>query len=330
MNVIFLRLLVLLFALLGIGATFMPWMHYPKGDGIIYGYSVDGVVTGFLFFLVFIYSLFTLRKKRLRWVPAIIAGILGILLAWLSYASIQSIEAEKITFHTTDPLIASVSAGFYQGIGIYMYGIAGLGVFLSILLSLFLQYRYPPVAAKNSSNPELSRTYAILYSAGVLVVVIVLGWLYIQPVNPLVKTDTEQWEPRFEEDIQQMGQALAKGDYEAFMAFNHPMLIQNYGGEEEFRYILENALMEFLQTGYRINGTKFLDVRDIESSGNQLQAVITQELSMQQNGVDTVILQSMLAVSENRGESWYYMDINGKTKDEIQRFFPSLLEDINF
>jgi len=326
----FLRILALLFSALGIGATFMPWIHYPKGNGIVYGYFGDGIITGFLYFLIFTYGLFTLRKVRIKWIPAFLVLLLSIFLVWISYTSIQEIEAEKLTFQTQDPIIASVTAGFYQGIGLYTLGIAGLGVFLTVLTTIIQQFRnFRKFENKTGTSNSISKSNA-LAASGILLFVFLVGWFYIRPFSIDSKPETDILETRFSEDIDQMGKFLSKGDYDSFIAFIHPMLVQNYGGREELKYILEKSLLEFRQQGFRIKQTKFGKISDLESKGKTQQAVITQELTLEKNGNDSIVNQKILALSDDSGENWYYLNIDHQTKNEISKFYPYLLQDIDF
>ena len=54
------RILLVIFSILGIAAAFLPWLYFPKTDDTLYGYRVDGIVTGFLFFLILVTVLFTM------------------------------------------------------------------------------------------------------------------------------------------------------------------------------------------------------------------------------------------------------------------------------
>jgi len=326
----FLRILVLLFSALGIGATFMPWLHYPKGNGIVYGYFGDGIITGFLFLVIFIYGLITLRKTQIRWIPAFSILVLTTFLSWLSYSSIQEIEAEKLTFQTKDPIIASVTAGFYQGIGLYVLGIAGLGVFLSMLISIIQQFGILRKFEIKTGTSKSIRKSNALAASGIVLFVFIAGWFYIRPFSIDSKPEPDLLETRFSEDIDQMGKFLSKGDYDSFITFIHPMLVQNYGGREELKYILEKSLVEFRQQGFRIKQTRFGKISDLESKGKTQQAVITQELTLEKNGIDSIVNQKMLALSDDSGENWYYLNIYHQTKNEISKFYPYLLQDIDF
>ena len=85
------RYILMLFSALGISATFMPWLHYPKNDVIFYGYLADGILTGFFFTTCLIYLLVTRKKEHLNKIIISMMGIFGFILAYGAYNKIVNI-----------------------------------------------------------------------------------------------------------------------------------------------------------------------------------------------------------------------------------------------
>ena len=324
------RILIILFSLLGISATFMPWLHYPKGDAVIHGYLADGIITGFLFFLLLIYSVVTFRKERLKIIPAAIFGLLAGLMAYMSYSTIQEIEAEKLSFSSDDPWIASATAGFHQGVGIYVFGLAGLGILLTIGVILLLQSLDKKKNALKSEQKTKSPIGTIAYAAIILLLVSLAGFFFMKPQLGLNKPGKQQMEQLFSEDIREMGEALAKADYERFVGYNLPMFIQNYGGKDKLIDMMQQILAEYEAGGVQIRGSEFKDILDIRNSGSNIQALLASEFRLRMDGRDSVINQKMLAVSEDNGNSWYYINLDGMTRDKLKGFYPQLIETIEF
>ncbi|MDA9263396.1 hypothetical protein OAD00_03715 [Saprospiraceae bacterium] len=83
--------LIVLFAILGISSTFMPWVHYPNVDISLYGYQGDGILTGVIFSFIFLYVVFSFKKKNFSKLISFILGGLGLLMAIISFFKKQNL-----------------------------------------------------------------------------------------------------------------------------------------------------------------------------------------------------------------------------------------------
>ena len=319
---------LIFFSVLGISATFMPWLHYPKGNGVIYGYLVDGIVTGFVFFLILLYSLLTLKKRHFNSIFSFIIAGLGFLMAVASYSYILELEAEKLNFKTENPMIAIATAGFHQGIGIYIFGIAGLGVFLTILL----HYLFKVFNTKSTISNQFSNNANIVIKYGTYLVIIILiasmFFALFKNKNQNITQDSVRTE--ITKEISGMGKALANGDYNSFIDYNHPVMIQSYGGREKAISLIQAAMDELKSSGTTIRDVSLADIYDIKYEADNIQAIITQQVIFDENGKDKKEIQKMIAVSEDGGANWHFININGKTKAEMFKFFPVLNPNLKF
>ncbi|MBK9744740.1 MAG: hypothetical protein IPO94_18170 [Saprospiraceae bacterium] len=87
--------LMIIFAVLGITATFMPWLHYPKGDAVFYGYIGDGLVTGLVFFIWLVYLLFTIKQNTAAKIPNILIGLSGFFLHLLPIPKLSILKLKN-------------------------------------------------------------------------------------------------------------------------------------------------------------------------------------------------------------------------------------------
>lgn len=324
-----LRVLIALFSLFGISATFMPWLHYPQAGGaVIYGYAGDGIVTGFLFLLILIYAIFTFKKDKIKKIPAVLMMALALLLAAISFSKINSVRIQQENFNVNDPRIARVTAGFHEGIGVYMVGIAGIAIVVVILILLLSQSK--PVDTDSLKNQALRKRRNVLW-AGALVVagIIAITTLF------LIRSDTgisgqQAIESSIGNAMQEMGKTLANEDYEGFVAFNHPVLVQAYGGKQKAIELFQTTLTQQKRDGVYFQDITFDKILDIKRRGREIQAVVLQNIRTMEYGETKVNQQKTLAVSENGGKSWYFLSIQDQSKDEIKKIFPDLNNDLQF
>lgn len=312
--------LTLLFAAIGTVATFLPWVHYPKGNANLYGYAGDGLITGFLFFVVTILSLFEIIKKKDFSAIKIASGIIGLLMLILAVNNIFEIEHQKTNFETDNPFIGAAFAGFTQGTGLYVLGIAGLGVFLFNLFG-FLGHR---ANQESTQNKKLS----IYIPLGIIVLVagIFIGNRLLTGSAP----SADRMSAIFKKDVEAMGQCLITEDYDCFIRYNHPMIVQSYGSKEKMKDLLSQMMRGYKEYQGQYKKIAFVDVGQIESAGRNIQAVINQEVTLDKHGEQVTEHQKVLAVSEDNGTTWHYINLTGTDKEKISRFYPELNKKLNF
>ena len=172
------RHILILFCAVGISSTFMPWLHYPKPDAVVYGYVSDGIVTGFIFLLILIVSVYNIKKSAFNYVGSGFMALVSLWMGFEAYKKINDIEAEKLNFSTDNPVIALSTAGFEQGIGIYVMGMASVAIFVTIILALLFQAFSPKLVHNEETKPSLGKK-EILVLISSLGIVAVLSYFFI-------------------------------------------------------------------------------------------------------------------------------------------------------
>jgi hypothetical protein len=309
-----------LFAVIGIVATFLPWVHYPKGDTNLYGYIGDGLITGFLFCIVIVLSLIEIIKKKDIPAMKIANGIIGLLMLILSVHNILSIENQKANFETDNPFIGTAFAGFTQGSGLYALGVAGTGLLVINLIGFFKR-------KKDFESPHTKKFNFYLLAIFILSL-LVLFFVYrnFRDSQP-TKVNMED---TFKKDVEAMGRCLVESDYDCFIKYNHPMIIQGYGSKERMKDLLGQMMKGYREYQGEIKKIEFVGIHQVESNGSNIQAVIDQDVTLDKNGNRVADHQKVLAVSEDNGNTWYYINLTGTDKEKISRFYPELNKKLNF
>ncbi|MCZ2099940.1 MAG: hypothetical protein LC107_00200 [Chitinophagales bacterium] len=134
----------------------------------------------------------------------------------------------------------------------------------------------------------------------------------------------------FKKDIEKMGRCLIERDYNCFIEFNHPLVIEIYGSKEEMKNKLNVAMRDFRDAGGEYKRISFIGIQQIESNGDDIQVLLNQEAVMDLNGQEILEPQMILAVSEDSGSSWRYIQLVGMNKASIQAIFPALNQRLIF
>lgn len=295
---------------------------------IFYGYRADGAVTGIVFFLIFIFSVYTILKKSYNPVITIICGLFGLLMAYLAYHKIMAVEAEKLTYTHINPMVSAAFAGAHQGIGLYVLGIAGVGIFLSVFTLITDQKlnRSADGLPLFTWGKFLSPRYLIPFF--VIVIGFAATFLYYDKTRPVITLESIR--PVINADVSKMGESLSNGEYDRFIDFNHLIMVQSLGGRAKMKELIKSTMEGFKEKGTTISRIDLQDIVNMAVDSKIVQAIITQKVYYHTEGHDVEDLQKLIAVSNDYGATWQYINITGKTKADMIKFFPELNPTLEF
>lgn len=316
------RLIPLAWIVLGIASIAMPWVVYPKAHKTAYGYMGDGIITSCIFVIILILNLIELKPKRQNIAFPTIKALLASFLIFAAFSAIYSIKNQQKLFTSDNPFVATATAGFKAGFGLYVMGISGLIVLLFSILEVFHRKKEKNILLKNN----FSLKTGIWISAAGIAILFILNRQYLFSHSPAPKTI----EAAIKKDIENMGQCLISGDYKCFVNFNHPIIVQSYGGPEKMIDLLKGAMLHFKENNVTYSQIQFLGVEQVETANDNIQAIISQKVTILKNSVKTYEDQKVLAISDDKGKNWHYISLTGLTVAELVKHYPYLNPKLKF
>jgi hypothetical protein len=121
-----------------------------------------------------------------------------------------------------------------------------------------------------------------------------------------------------------MGNALAQKNSKKFIGYMHPVMIELAGGEEQLRIISDSALKVFEQFGGRVSKISFGNPGEVVNHKKMLQSVIPQTLTLTSFIGDVELSTSLIAISEDEGKNWRFIDTNLFSLKEIKSAMPEI------
>lgn len=125
-----------------------------------------------------------------------------------------------------------------------------------------------------------------------------------------------------------MGNALVQKNSSKFISYMHPVMISLAGGEEQLRLISDSAFKVFEQFGGRVSRISFGNPSEVIKYKKTLQAVIPQTITLTSFIADVEVSTSMIAVSEDAGLKWKFIDTNLFSVKQIKSAMPDLSPDL--
>jgi hypothetical protein len=121
-----------------------------------------------------------------------------------------------------------------------------------------------------------------------------------------------------------MGNALVQKNSPKFIGYMHPVMVELAGGEKQLRLISDSALKVFEQFGGKVSRITFGNPSEIVKSKKTLQSVIPQTITLTSFIADVELSTSMIAISEDSGENWKFIDTNLFSVKQIKSAMPEL------
>jgi hypothetical protein len=121
-----------------------------------------------------------------------------------------------------------------------------------------------------------------------------------------------------------MGNALVKKNSDQFLSYMHPSMIKLAGGKEKLSVISDSALKVFEQFGGKVSRITYGNPAEIISYKKTLQSVITQTTTLSSFIGDAEWSSSLIAISNDNGKSWTFIDTNMFGIKQIKAAMPDI------
>jgi hypothetical protein len=122
----------------------------------------------------------------------------------------------------------------------------------------------------------------------------------------------------------EMGNALAQKNSQKFIGYMHPVMIELAGGEEQLRMISDSALKVFEQLGGRVSKISYGNPGEVVNHKKILQSVVPQTMTLTSFIADIELSTSLIAISEDGGKSWRFIDTNLFNIKQIKSTMPEI------
>jgi hypothetical protein len=126
----------------------------------------------------------------------------------------------------------------------------------------------------------------------------------------------------------EMGKALAAGDVETFSRFMHPSVIKMAGGKEKVREMADTMNKVFKQFGGSVTRILIGNPAKVISYQNTLQTTLPQTTSIETSFADIEVESTLVAISNNKGKDWYFIDTSIYQESKIRKELPDISPDL--
>jgi hypothetical protein len=127
---------------------------------------------------------------------------------------------------------------------------------------------------------------------------------------------------------QKMGNLFIAKDYNNYVKYIHPNILNAIGGKEKMATLLKTSLADMEKQGYTFKGVTIGQAISIIHFDKQLQSIIPQLLEIKTSEGRLIATSYLLAISNDDGKTWYFADTSGKPINEIKAIIPHLSDQL--
>ena len=126
-----------------------------------------------------------------------------------------------------------------------------------------------------------------------------------------------------------MTSAFEERRFDLLLDYTYPMIITVAGGRDVLLQALTGMMLSMDSAGVRIDSVRVGTPGKIYATGNEWHAIIPQYVYMTEPGdLRTKTTSYLLAITNNQGGRWYYMDTRQLTPELKAAFFPQFNNDL--
>ena len=139
-----------------------------------------------------------------------------------------------------------------------------------------------------------------------------------QPLPTIIKTQAIE-----------MGKALTNNDAENFQKYMHPKVIEKAGGPDKIKAYMDSGFARFKKFNGQITKITYGNPAEIVNFKKELQTTLPQTTEISTSLVNVVFESTLIAISQDKGKNWYFVDANmyqiNETKGNLPEISPDLV-----
>jgi len=125
-----------------------------------------------------------------------------------------------------------------------------------------------------------------------------------------------------------MGEKFIAKDYAGFLKYAHPATVKTMGGEKKMIADTAKSFREFEMEGVAFLDLKFGIPTKILNVENELQCTLPEMIEMQVKGGKLTTTTTLIAISEDNGKNWYFLDTGSNDLMTMKLLLPKLSDDL--
>ena len=130
-------------------------------------------------------------------------------------------------------------------------------------------------------------------------------------------------------EANKMVNSLKGNDYQSLINHTYPKLIEILGGKTSMLNQMNTQMKRMEDSGAKISDVKIGKPKDIYVAGDELHCLVPQKLVLTVPTGKVITNSFLLAISNNNGQNWYFLDTSQLDLGKIDQLFPKFNKDLD-
>jgi hypothetical protein len=122
--------------------------------------------------------------------------------------------------------------------------------------------------------------------------------------------------------------AIITQNYKVLAKYTYPAIIQMAGGEDKMNATMKKGMEQMKAQGFSFKSLTVGDIKQAKKSGTELFAIVPDVLTMNGNGGTIIARSALIAISEDNGKHWTFVDTAPLQKETISKIIPNYPKDL--
>jgi len=125
-----------------------------------------------------------------------------------------------------------------------------------------------------------------------------------------------------------MGNAMIDNNYSVLIDYTYPKLVKLMGGKEKMLQYLKTGVQQMKSSGFRFKNAIIGSPGRFYTAGSEIHCLIPETLDIKTPKGTLVTNAHLLAISQDNGKSWTFVDISERTMATVKQLFPNFNHDL--
>ena len=162
--------------------------------------------------------------------------------------------------------------------------------------------------------------YALKQRAAAVVLVFVCGSGLIQTAS------CDDHSAKIRAEAVRMSDALLNGDYQTVADYTFPWVLKEIGGEKKMLEVLKQSNLQMQNQGIRYSSVNIGSPEPVREIDGKWYALVPETIRIEVPQGILIQESHLLAVSEDKGNRWYFVDTASLAEEEkLAAVFPALV-----
>ena len=125
-----------------------------------------------------------------------------------------------------------------------------------------------------------------------------------------------------------VAKAMVNGDYVTVVAYMHPKVLQSAGGKQKMLQMMTAGMQQMKAQGVSFQSATMGEPGKFYKAGTEIHCLIPDNIRMKTPNSSIVTHSNLLAISQDGGKNWTFLDLNRGTIASIPKLFPNFNKEL--